>query len=84
MKVIAGNLTLLAARQLGWDRLAAGIIDVDEQTARRIVAADNHTADLSDYDDAALFELLDGPNDLIGTGFSAENFDKLVAKIAPA
>ncbi|MFX0573119.1 DNA modification methylase [Nocardia nepalensis] len=83
MEVLAGNHTLLAARQLGWAELAVGIIDVDEQTARRIVAADNRTADLGDYDHTALFELLDGLDDLAGTGYSTEDFDKLVAEIIP-
>ncbi|WP_433661065.1 DNA modification methylase [Nocardia sp. CA-128927] len=83
MEVLAGNHTLLAARQLGWEELAVGIIDVDEQTARRIVAADNRTADLGDYDHAALFELLDGLDDLAGTGYSPDDFDKLVAEIIP-
>ncbi|QXN95263.1 DNA modification methylase [Nocardia iowensis] len=83
LEVLAGNHTLLAARQLGWEELAVGIIDVDEQTARRIVAADNRTADLGDYDHTALFGLLDGLDDLAGTGYSTEDFDKLVAEIIP-
>ncbi|WP_231951372.1 DNA modification methylase [Nocardia terpenica] len=83
MEVLAGNHTLLAARQLGWERVEAGVIDVDEQTARRIVAADNRTADLGDYDYTALFELLDGLDDLAGTGYTPADFEKLAAAIIP-
>ncbi|WP_286141993.1 hypothetical protein [Mycobacterium sp. D16Q16] len=45
-EVLAGNHTLMAARSLGWDTIDVGIVDVDEDTARSIVAADNRLADL--------------------------------------
>lgn len=69
LEVLAGNHTLLGARQLGWDEIDVWIVDVDEDDARRIVAADNRLPDLGGYDDKALFELLDGLDDLAGTGY---------------
>lgn len=82
MEVLAGNHTLAAAREIGWVSIAAGIVDVDEKTARSIVVADNRLADLGDYDEKALAELLDGL-DAIGTGYTDEEIDALVAANEP-
>jgi len=72
--VLAGNHTLLAARQLGWTEIAAVFVDVDEDTARRILLVDNRTADLGTYDDTRLVELLRSiattDDALTGTGSS--------------
>ena len=45
-EVLAGNHTLAAALKLGWSHLAGSVVDVDDDTAARIVAADNRTAEL--------------------------------------
>ena len=82
-EVLAGNHTLLAARSLGWDALDVALIDVDEQTAASIVAADNRTADLGGYDEAALYELLNGLDDLEGTGYLAEDLAALERALFP-
>ena len=58
MEVLAGNHTLMAARDLGWDTIAAHVIDVDEDRARRIVLADNRTAEIGSFDTDALTDLL--------------------------
>ena len=58
-EVLAGNHTLAAAQKLGWSHLAGSVVDVDDDTAARIVAADNRTAELGGYDDAQLLALLD-------------------------
>lgn len=82
MEVLAGNHTLAAARELGWETIDVGIVDVDEQTARSIVVADNRLADLGDYDEKALAELLDGL-DSVGTGYTDAEIDALVAANEP-
>lgn len=82
MEVLAGNHTLAAARELGWDSIDVGIVDVDDETARSIVVADNRLADLGDYDEKALAELLDGL-DSIGTGYTDAEIDALVAANEP-
>lgn len=69
-EVLAGNHTMLAARSLGWDELDVWLVDVDDVGAKRIVAADNRTADLGAYDNELLFELLSSLPDLDGTGYS--------------
>ena len=74
LEVLAGNHTLAAARSLGWDTIAASTIDVDDHQAARIVAADNRLADLGDYDDTLLIELLQGlDGDLDGTGYDDDD-----------
>lgn len=78
-EVLAGNHTLKAARSLGWASLDAVVVDVDEDTAARIVAADNRTADLGSYDDELLAELLAGIDDLEGTGYSDRDLAALLA-----
>ena len=79
-EILAGNHTYAAAKRLGWTRIAATFVDVDEDQAARIVLADNRTADLGDYDDTLLLDLLktlDG--DLLGTGYNQDDFDALAA-----
>ena len=69
-KILAGNHTWLAAKSLGWDKVAAVLIDVDSEAAKRIVLADNRTNDLAEYDDAILAELLQSLDSTEGTGYS--------------
>lgn len=76
--VLAGNHTVKAARNLGWDSLPVRWLDVDDDQARRIVLADNGTSDLASYDDAALLALLDDlDGDLAGTGWDDDSLDAL-------
>lgn len=83
-EVLAGNHTLMAARDLGWASIAAVTVDVDDDQARRIVLADNRTADLAEYDDRMLLELLAETDDLAGTGFDDEYIRKLEQQLADA
>jgi ParB-like chromosome segregation protein Spo0J len=69
-EVLAGNHTLLAARELEWDEMDVWVVDVGEVEAKRIVAADNRTADMGLYDNEALLELLASLPDLDGTGYT--------------
>lgn len=77
-EVLAGNHTLLAARELGWAKIAATFVDVDDDQAARIVLVDNRTNDLAGYDDDLLLELLQSIPDLDGTGFTASELDELL------
>lgn len=78
-EVLAGNHTLMAARDEGWAEVAVVWVDVDDDGAARIVAADNRTADLGTYDDRLLVELLSDLPDLDGTGYDPGDLDALVA-----
>jgi len=68
-QVLAGNHTLLAARELDWETMPVCFIDVDQEQARRILLADNRTSDRANYDLEALVELLGALPDLEGTGY---------------
>lgn len=81
-EVLAGNHTLLAARELAgtdheFTELDCYVIDVDADEATRIVLADNRLADLGSYDDAVLLDLLDSQDDLTGTGYSDDDVEML-------
>lgn len=78
MEVLAGNHTLAAARQLGWETIAAVVVDVDEDTAIRIVLADNRTSDLATNDDEILASLLSELPDLDATGYTSEDLARLL------
>lgn len=78
-EVLAGNHTLMAAREEGYANAAVVWVDVDEDQCARIVAADNRTADLGGYDERILAELLSDLPDLDGTGYDPGDLDALVA-----
>jgi DNA modification methylase len=86
-EVLAGNHTLAAAGQLRWAAIWATWVDVDEDTAARIVAADNRTADLGSYDDNELLGLLQqvaaSTAGLDGTGYDDADLLALLERTAP-
>ena len=67
-EVLAGNHTFAAAKAEGRSTMACEFVDVDEQTAARIVAIDNRAAEKAKRDADVLAELLGSMNDLEGTG----------------
>jgi ParB-like chromosome segregation protein Spo0J len=78
--VLAGNHTMFAAMELGWEHIAAVRLAVhsDSPEAAKIVLADNRTGDRARYDDGALLGLLaslDG--DLYGTAFTGDDLAAL-------
>jgi hypothetical protein len=78
--VLVGNGTLAAAIDLGWDEINVMFVDVDDDRARRIVLADNRTSDLGAYDESALLALLnDFDGDLLGTAYSEDALEDLIA-----
>jgi len=83
--VIAGNHQLLAARALGWKEIAVVRVDDDDQTAKAFALADNRTADLGTYDDAALAALLaevaTDPELLLATGYDMDALADLDAAL---
>jgi DNA modification methylase len=81
MEVLAGNHTLQAARALGWGTVAATFVDVDDETAKRIVLVDNRSNDLASYDDSALAEMLRSLPDLTGTGYDGDDLNELLARL---
>lgn len=57
-KVIAGNGTLQAATRLGWSHLAAVTVEMDDNQATGFAIADNRAAELADWDQSLLDELI--------------------------
>ncbi|MGB1893116.1 MAG: site-specific DNA-methyltransferase [Candidatus Latescibacterota bacterium] len=58
--VIAGNGTLEAARELGWEEIAVVVTDLDPAHAQAFGIADNRTAELAEWDTDVLGQLLEG------------------------
>jgi len=91
-QVLAGNHRLLAARELGMEKVPVVWVDVGDEQALRILVADNRTSDLASYDEAKLGEALEalrvagelsGVNGLEGTGFDHGDLTQLLAKLHP-
>lgn len=81
--VLAGNHTLLAARSIGWKEIDVTFLDVDDETALRILVADNRYAALGRDDPAQLATILAdlaaSEAGLPGTGFDGDDLDALIA-----
>jgi hypothetical protein len=77
-EILAGNHTWAAAKQLGWEQIAATWVDVQDEDAARIVVVDNRTSDLAGYDSELLADILEELPDLDGTGYDQGALDKLL------
>lgn len=92
LEVLAGNHTVKAFRDLAekypederWQEVDCWVIDVDDDRATRIVAADNRTAEKGSFDDEMLLELLSSLDDLEGTAYEQDDLDQLERLIAEA
>lgn len=80
-EVLAGNHTLFAAQKLGWDAIDVVMVDVDEETATRIVLVDNRSSDLAENDEDLLAALLQDLPDLTATGFTDDDLEELLAEV---
>lgn len=86
--VIAGNGTLMAARALGWRTIKAVRTNLAGADATAFAIADNRTAELAEWDEAALHQQLaaiaiDDEELLAATGFDEKELAKLAAAAAP-
>ena len=80
-EILVGNHTYAAAITLGWTEIEVNYIDVDPETAAKIVLVDNRASDRSGYNNEALLELLETLNDLEHTGYGEDEFDNVLARI---
>tara|TARA_R100000697_G_scaffold102026_1_gene114737 strand:- start:5 stop:1231 length:1227 start_codon:yes stop_codon:yes gene_type:complete len=82
-KVVAGNGTLEAARQLGWQEIKTVVTQLNGPTQTAFAIADNRTAELAAWDDEKLAQSLvalenDESIDAAITGFDSKEIDKMV------
>ena len=83
-QVIAGNATLAAAEQLGWEHLAIVVSGLRGRRRAAYAIADNRTAELAEWDASALARQIDelsAAGEAQATGFSAKEIDELIAEL---
>lgn len=83
-RVLVGNHRMQAAIQLGFKKLPVHWVDVDNDTATRILLADNRNSDLATYRDEDLAKLLTRlgkKGKLGGTGYDGDDLDALLFDI---
>jgi ParB-like chromosome segregation protein Spo0J len=80
-RILAGNHRARAAREAGITELPALVVDVDDETARRILLVDNRSNDLASYDEAALSALLLSMDELAGTGYTMDDLEDLQRRL---
>lgn len=79
---LAGNHTLMAAQRLGWDEIDVHWVDLDEDTAKRVVLVDNRSSDKATYDVEELVNLANELPDLDATGFTEDEINQMLEAIS--
>jgi ParB-like chromosome segregation protein Spo0J len=83
--ILAGNHRYKAAVEAGAKSVPVIWVDVDDETAVRVLLADNRTNDVASYDNAVLAEILTelaaGPG-LEGTGYDGDDLDQIIGDLA--
>jgi ParB-like chromosome segregation protein Spo0J len=82
--IIAGNNTWAAMKQQGATEVAISLVDVDDDTARKMNLVHNRLNDKARYDDRLLLEMLADLDDLDGTGYDADDIDALEESLRTA
>jgi site-specific DNA-methyltransferase (adenine-specific) len=85
-RIVAGNHLHRAAKALGWDQIAASVVDMTDTEAEAYLLADNQLSDTSTNDPEALTAWLqklydEGAVDA-AIGFSSEELDRFLAGVA--
>ena len=75
--VIAGNNVRKAMIELGETEVNAVFHDVDDETAKAYLLADNRTSDRASYNQEKLYESLESLLDLEGTGYDFDYVETL-------
>ena len=79
--IVAGNHVTKAAKRLGWTTVKAIIQDMDDETARAYLIADNATSDGSSYDKGKLLDVLKNALSLDGMGFDEADLESLQEEV---
>lgn len=82
--VIAGNGTLTAARDLGWSHVACVFSKLEGSAARAFAVADNRSAELAEWDDVVLADLLKSlaDDERLALGFDDDDLAEIVDRAA--
>lgn len=83
-QILAGNHTWKAMKNIGEKEIYVTYVDADEATAKKIVLVDNRLNDLATYDTEVMSNLLSqlmDSGELVGTGFTADDVDDLLAEV---
>lgn len=81
LTILAGHGTVEGAEAEGWKTILAHLVQCDDDQARRIVLADNRTAELGGYDNQALAKLLGELRDFDGTGWRPDDLQGLLRSL---
>jgi hypothetical protein len=83
--VLAGNGTLEAAKQLGWQHIAVQVCTLPLDQARAYAVADNRTGELSSWNEQGLATLLRDLHEqaLPLPGWTDEELEKLCGVVSP-
>lgn len=79
--ILVGNHRWKAAKALGWKKIAAIPLDVDDEQAVKILLVDNRMSDLASYDTDALLELVKEYG-VEGTGYDLDAMDEMIADVS--
>jgi hypothetical protein len=83
--IIAGNHRVQAAQASGATKIPVLEIDCDDDTATRILLADNRTNDTATYEQESLAEILKelatAEGALDGTGYNIDDYDDIIASL---
>lgn len=85
-RILKGNHTVQAAKELGWDTVKAAVVDYNDADQLGVLLADNRTSDLGVYSMPSLAELLADVSDndtLDGIGYSFDEASKIIEKYNP-
>lgn len=80
--ILAGNHTVMAAQRLGWTEVDVHWVDLDENTAKRVVLVDNRASDKASYDVEALVDLATELPNLDATGFTRDEIDQMLEALS--
>jgi DNA modification methylase len=84
MRVVGGNGRLAAMRELGWSECDVVPLDLSDSTAAALGLALNRTAELAEWDDGTLAEVLkelDALGTMEGTGFTHDDLNSLIDEL---
>lgn len=84
--VVAGNGTLVCARDMGWQELACVRTSLDGAQLKAYAIADNRTSDLSAFDDDALLASLraieaEESTLVLAAGYDDDEYSKLISSL---